>query len=106
VCGGLVHIKTRYLRFCILRLWLGSSFFFLADVTVGKALGIVYRQKKTSEFGKLQSLDSQLLAKSLISCLAVVGAHPEKKPSGSGKNFGSKTSDLGHIQILRGTSPC
>jgi hypothetical protein len=35
-------------------------------------------QKKTSEFKTLQSLDSQLLAKSLISCLAIVGARPEK----------------------------
>jgi hypothetical protein len=27
VCGDLVHSKTRYLCFCILRLWLGSSNF-------------------------------------------------------------------------------
>jgi hypothetical protein len=56
---------------------------------------LVYAEKITSEFGKLQSLDSQLLAKSLISCLAIIGARPEKYPSGRRKNFGPKSSDLG-----------
>jgi hypothetical protein len=73
-------------------------------------LHIVYKQKKNSEFGTIQTCfrpkDSQLLAQSLISCLAVVVHIQKQYPGGRGKNFGPKTSDLSHIQFLCGTSPC
>ncbi len=49
--------------------------------------------------------DSQFLGQSLISCLAII-VRIHKNPSGCRKNFGPKTSDLGHIQFLCGTSPC
>ncbi len=49
--------------------------------------------------------DLELLAQSLISCLAIVRVQ-KKNQSGHRQNFGPKTSDLGCIQFLCRTSPC
>jgi hypothetical protein len=46
--------------------------------------------------------DSQLLAQSLMLCLAIVVHIQKENQSGRGKNFRPKTSDLGHIQFLCG----
>jgi hypothetical protein len=74
----------------------------LEGIFCGTPQALSIGRKKSSEFGKLQSLDSQLLAKSLILCLAIVGVRPENP----NPNPNPKTSDLRHIQFLCETSPC